>query len=51
MIQVLVAVIVLGFVLWLVETYVPMSPPFKMLVRVIVVVMIIIAIAKWAGLW
>jgi len=37
MIQMIIILVVLGFCLYLVETYVPMSPPFIMLIRAFVV--------------
>lgn len=38
---VLALIVVLGVVLYLVETYVPMAPPFKIVLRVIVVLIIV----------
>ena len=39
-ISLLVLLVVLGFVLYLVNTYIPLAPPIKMLINVIVVVCI-----------
>jgi len=41
MIAFLFALIVLGAVLYLVENFVPMSPPFKIVIRVVVVLILI----------
>ena len=49
MITFLVLVIVLGAVLFLVENYVPMAPPFKIVVRVIVVLILILALLSLLG--
>lgn len=38
----LVTLIVLGLVLYLVETYIPMSPPIKTVLRVVVVVVLVL---------
>lgn len=37
MIQMIIILVVLGFALYLVETYVPLSPPFIMLIRAAVI--------------
>lgn len=50
MIELLLLVIVLGVIMYFVETYLPMSPPFKTLLRVIVVVIIIMLVIRWFGL-
>lgn len=38
LVSVIVVLVILGLVLYLIETYIPMSPPFKMILRVIVVI-------------
>ena len=37
MIQVLIVLVILGVALWLVETYVPLSPPIRMIIRVVAI--------------
>lgn len=36
-IQILIVLIVVGFLLYLAETYIPLSPPFKLMIRVVAV--------------
>lgn len=40
LIQVLVLLIVVGVVLWLINTYLPMAPPFKTVINVVVVLVL-----------
>lgn len=40
MISLLLVLIIVGVVLYLVETYIPMSPPIKTVIRVIVVLIL-----------
>lgn len=42
LIQLLVVLIILGVALYLVETYIPMSPPIKTVIRVIVVLVLLL---------
>lgn len=42
LIQFLITLVLLGVALYLVETYIPMSPPIKTLLRIVVVVVIVI---------
>lgn len=51
MIEALVVLIILGVVLYLVETYIPMSPPFKTVLRIVVVVILILWLLQVAGLY
>ena len=50
MIAWLFALIVLGAVLYLVENFIPMSPPFKVVVRVVVVLILIWMLLQLIGL-
>ena len=50
MIAWLFALIVLGAVLYLVENFIPMSPPFKIVVRVVVVLILIRMLLQLIGL-
>lgn len=40
MIGMAITLVILGLILYLVETYIPMSPPIKTVLRVVVVLMI-----------
>jgi hypothetical protein len=50
MIGVILTLVVIGVLLWLVETYVPMSPPIVLVIRIVVVIAIVIWIAQLFGL-
>ena len=50
MITLLILVIVLGVALWFVENYLPMSPPFKMAIRVIVVLFLLVYLLRFFGI-
>jgi uncharacterized membrane protein len=41
-IQVLVVLVVVGVVLWLVQTYIPMAPPIKSIITIVVVLFLCI---------
>jgi hypothetical protein len=41
MIGVLLVLVVVGVILYMVETYIPMADPFKMVIRVVVVIFLI----------
>jgi prepilin-type N-terminal cleavage/methylation domain-containing protein len=49
MIEVLVVLVILGLVLWLIETQLPLSAPIKMVIRVLVVLFIIIWLLSLIG--
>jgi hypothetical protein len=36
-IQVLIVLVVVGVILWLVQTYIPMAPPIKTIITIVVV--------------
>ena len=42
MITVLVVLVIVGVCLYLIETYVPMSPPIKTVLRVVVVLILVL---------
>jgi hypothetical protein len=37
-------------ILWAVETYIPMAPPIKMLIRVVVVIFVVLWLVRLLGL-
>lgn len=49
MIQLVLVLIVVGFLLYLAETYIPMAAPFKMVVRVVVVVLLVLYLMRVLG--
>ena len=48
-ISLIVVLVVLGLCLWLIETYVPMSPPIKTVLRVVVVICLVLWLLKLFG--
>jgi len=50
MIMMIVVLVVLGFCLYLVETYIPMSPPIIMLIRAVVILFSILYILSMFGI-
>ena len=49
MLQLLFLIALIGFVCWLVETFIPMSDPWKTLFRVVAVVCIIFIVLQAVG--
>lgn len=49
LIGVLIVLVILGVALYLVETYIPMSPPIKTLIRVVVVLFIVLWLLQLTG--
>ena len=50
LVQFVVVIIVVGVLLWLVNTYVPMDPKIKQILNIVVVVALILWILKVFGL-
>lgn len=50
MIEMLIVLVVLGLCLYLVETYIPMSPPIKTVIRVVVVLFLVVWILRGFGI-
>ncbi len=49
MLSVLLLLVLLGVGLWCVESYVPMSPPIKVIIRVVVVICVVIWLLRVFG--
>ena len=49
MIGLLLVLVIVGVALYLIENYVPMSPPIKVVIRVVVVVLVILALLRAFG--
>jgi type IV secretory pathway TrbD component len=49
-VQIIVTLIVLGVVLWLVNTYIPMAPPIKTVINVIIVLVLCLWLLSVFGL-
>ena len=50
MIGLILGLAVVGVLLYLLETYVPMAPPFKIIIRVVVIIALVIYLARLFGL-
>lgn len=51
LISLIVVLVILGVALYLLETYVPMSPPIRTLLRVLVVLVIVVWLLQTLGIW
>jgi hypothetical protein len=49
-IQVLFVLVIVGVVLWLVQTYIPMAPPIKTVITVVVILFLCIWLLRLSGL-
>lgn len=50
MVGILLTLVIVGVVLWLVETYLPLAAPVKTIIRVVVVLFLIIYLLQVFGL-
>jgi hypothetical protein len=51
LINVIVVLIVVGVLLWLVNTYIPMQPPIKQIINVVVIVVVVLWLLNLFGLF
>lgn len=51
LIEIVVVLIVVGVLLWLINSYIPMAPAIKSLLNAVVVIVLIVWILKVFGLW
>jgi hypothetical protein len=51
LISIIVTLVVLGLILYLVENYLPMAEPFKVVLRVVVVIALILWLLRAFGFW
>ena len=49
LIQLVLVLAVLGLALYLIETYIPMSPPIKMIIRVVVIIAVVLWLLQLIG--
>jgi len=50
LIQLIVGLVLVGVILWLVETYVPMDPAIKVVLRIVVVLVVVLWLLRVFGL-
>ena len=46
-----ITLVVVGVLLWLLNTYVPMDPKIKQIINIVVVIIVVIWLLKVFGLW
>lgn len=51
LINIVVLLMVFGFIAWLVLTYIPMPPPVKQVIVVIMVIVLILFVLQAFGIW
>lgn len=51
LVNVVIALIVVGVALWLINRYIPMASSIKMILNVVVVVAVCVWVLQSAGLW
>ncbi len=51
LIEIVIVLIVVGVILWLINTFIPMAGPIKSLLNAVVVIVLVIWILKIFGLW
>lgn len=51
LIQIVIVLIVVGVILWLINTYIPMASAIKSLLNAVVVIALVIWILKAFGVW
>ena len=49
MIAFLLLLVILGVAAYLVETYIPMAPPFKIVIRVVIVLILVVVLLQLLG--
>ena len=51
MANLIVTLVLVGLVLWAVNTYIPMAPPIKQLLNIVVVVCVVLWLLRVFGVW
>ncbi len=51
LLPIIVALIVVGILLWLVNTYIPMDPKIKQLLNIVVIIVVILWLLQAFGVW
>lgn len=50
MLTLLLILVAIGFIWWLAETYIPMAPPMKAIIRVVCLLAVVVYLLRWARL-
>jgi uncharacterized membrane protein len=51
LITVVIVLVILGLAVYLIETYIPMPQPFRLVIRVVIVIGLLLWLARLASLW
>jgi hypothetical protein len=51
MITLIILLVIIGLIVYLAETYIPMSPPFRIVLRVVVVLLLILWLLQVFGIY
>jgi hypothetical protein len=51
LISVVIVLVILGLALYLIENYIPLSPPFKVVIRVVIILAVVLWLLSAAGIW
>ena len=51
LLPIVLALIVVGVLLWLVNTYIPLQPPIKTVLNALVIIVVVLWLLKVVGLW
>jgi len=51
LISVVIVLVILGLAVYLIETYIPMPNPFRVVIRVVIVIGLLLWLARLAELW
>ncbi|MFY9664816.1 MAG: Thivi_2564 family membrane protein [Candidatus Cybelea sp.] len=51
LIEVVIVLIVVGVLLWLINTYIPMASPIKSLLNAVVVIVLVVWLLRVFGVW
>jgi hypothetical protein len=50
LVSIVIVLVVVGFLLWLINTYIPMARPFKTILNIVVVVAVIVWLLSTLGI-
>jgi hypothetical protein len=51
LLAIVLTLIVVGVLLWLEETYIPIAQPIKTIIRVVVIVVVVVWLLQVVGIW
>ncbi len=51
LINLVVLLVIVGFGLWLINKYIPMAPPIKTILNVLVIIIVVVILLQIIGVW